>query len=155
MNKKLLVGGVAAAVLVSLGLLVILSEKSHAPTLDKVMVKDTYTLEDLRVTYMVSNNDKTMYNIQVQSQTKAAGADTNAVNVAGRACNTMRGSFVILDASETTDKPIVKTLKDGRKVLDAPIASTMMACMDTTDPKFDDGALSNIISAIGMSIESY
>lgn len=155
MSKKIVLGSVVLAVVASLGLLVLLSEKSHAPTLDKVMVKDTYALEDLRVTYMVSNDDKTMYNIQVQGQTKVAGADTNAVNVAGRACNTMRGSFVILDAGETTDKSVIKTLKDGRKVLDAPVVSTMMACMDTDDPKFDDGALSNIISAIGMTIESY
>lgn len=143
--------GIVLAVIILVGLVVFASKKTHAPA---STAETVHTLPDLNVTYQLDPELQALYNIQVTSQTKAGGASNDMVQVSGKACNNMRGSFVIIGADEQTDKPVIQTLQDGRRVLEAAIASTMMACPDTSDPKLDDAALTKALQAIGTSIAS-
>lgn len=140
---------------ITLGILIFVSERSHAPTVYVINSATTQKLPDLKVTYILSSDVQKLYDIKVSSQLKSAEVPNNAVIVSGKACNNMTGNFVILDANEPTDKPVLKTLNDGRKVLESATVSTMMACIAVADPKFDDTALNKAIDDVGKSLESY
>lgn len=155
MNKKLVIGGSILAVFIALGLTVFMSERLHAPKVADIPVANIYKLDDLKVTYQLESGTQQLYEIQVQARVKSADNTHDAVMVSGKACNNMSGSFTLLSANEKTEKSVLKTLKDGRKVVEEPVVSTMMACIAIDDLKLSDTALSAAIAAIGKSLESY
>lgn len=137
------------------GVGVFMSKKSNQPASTAGSKAETVcALPELRVTYQLDPKLQALYNIQVTGHAKADSAGGGIIRVSGKACNNMRGSFMIIGADEQTDRPVIQTLQDGRRVLEAAIASTMMACPDTSDPKLDDAALTKALEAIGASIET-
>jgi hypothetical protein len=118
------------------------------------------SIEDLSVVYRLNQNTQEMYSITVVSVAQAAknnGTDQQVnpgdIFVSGRACNNMSGTIPLLPKGSTTDKKVVKTLDDGRIVLEPQIASTMMACQPTTPAK-DDQALNKVFNDIAASLQS-
>lgn len=152
MNKKTLVWIIVIIVVASLGSLVLFSKKSHAPNAIVISnIKSEQKLADIQVTYTLSQSDQSLYNIKVASSTQ----DGQAVLVSGKACNTMNSTITILPKDTTTDKKVVKTLQDGRLVLEPVTMSTLMACLDSTSPQTDDQALNKVIDTIALSLQSY
>lgn len=111
----------------------------------------TGKLEDIKVTYVVNADAQKLYNISVTTGEQTGSQQS--VRVHGKACNTMNGSIEILPKGKKSDKTVVKTLDDGRQVLEPMVASTMMACMEDT-PATDDQALTKEINAIAASLQS-
>jgi hypothetical protein len=155
MNKMRVILSVIFVTVITLGMIVFISERSQAPTVYVINSETTQELPDLKVTYVLPRDTQKLYDIKVSSQLKSAEVPSNAVIVSGKACNNMTGSFIILGSNEPTDKPVLKTLKDGRKVLESATVSTMMSCIAVADPKFDDMALNKAIDDVGKSLESY
>ena len=137
---------------VSLSGLVFISKRTHAPSV--VVIKNLNTsqqkLPDLAVTYELSEGSKRMYSIVVSSSI----VDGQVVLVNAKACNTMNSTITILPKGKSTDKKVIKTLKDGRQVLEPMTISTLIACESTT-PQTDDMALNRIINSLAASIQSY
>jgi len=152
MNKKTLVWIIVIIVVASLGSLVLFSKKSHAPNAIVIgNIKSEQKLADIQITYTLSQSDQSLYNIKVVSSTQ----DGQAVLVSGKACNTMNSTITLLPKDTITDKKVVKTLQDGRLVLEPVTMSTLMACLDSTSPQTDDQALNKVIDAIALSLQSY
>ena len=153
MSKKTLVWVVAAVAIISLASLVIFSNKSHAPNV--IVVRNSgassqQKLSDIQVTYELSADSQRLYSVQVSASTN----DGQAVLVNGKACNTMNSTISILPKGQTIDKKVIKTLNDGRQVLEPMTMSTLMAC-ELTTPKTDDAALNSVINNIAASLQSY
>lgn len=154
-----LVIGIALSTLIIGSIMMIIT--SNNKTDKAVMVSSpntkTYKLDNLQVTYQVKESYKKLYDIQVLGIAKSdpESGDMDTVRISGKACNNQNGNFTVISGDEVVDKIVLKTLEDGRHVLDSPIVSTMMACIDMSGPKYDDAALSKIISDIAKSIESY
>lgn len=117
-------------------------------------------IKDLAVIYRLNQDAQELYNISVLSAVQAAernGTETPAnagdISVSGKACNNMSGIIPLLPKGTVTDKKVVKTLDDGRIVLEPQIASTMMACMSTS-PATDDQALNKVFNDIAASLQS-
>lgn len=120
-----------------------------------------HTISDLRVTYELSAPLQKLYNIQVMSAVESAKINGTTVDssngdifISGKACNNMSGTIPLVAKGQSTDKTIVKTLNDGRKVLEPLTMSTMMACMDTT-PATNDQTLSKVFNDIAASLQSF
>ena len=119
----------------------------------------TRTIQDLKVTYQLSPSTQELYNIQVMPATQAAkenglpSTDSGDIFVSGKACNNMSGTIPLLVKDSSTDKVVVKTLADGRIVLEPQVISTLMACMETT-PATDDQALNKVFNDIAASLQS-
>ena len=115
-----------------------------------------YTLDDLGVSYAVNDKDKELYDIRVVGVLKsdADSGNMDMVQISGKACNNQNGSFPIVDTTSSKTGTVLVELEDGRFVLESPVVSTMMACVDTEDPQFDDGALTQIITDVAKSIQS-
>ena len=153
MNKKTLVWVVVAVAIISLASLVIFSNKSQAPNV--IVVRNSgassqQKLADIQVTYELSADSQKLYNISVSASTK----DGQAVLVNAKACNTMNSTISILPKGQATDKKVIKTLNDGRQVLEPMTMSTLMACEPTT-PQTDDAALNIVINNLAASLQSY
>lgn len=153
MKKQTLVWIVLVVAVASLGSLVIFNRTSHAPS--AVVITNNggseQKLADIQVTYTLSQSDQNLYNIKVTSSTQ----DGQAVLVSGKACNNMNSTITLLPKDTTTDKKVIKTLQDGRLVLEPVTMSTLMACLDSTSPQTDDQALNRVIDAIALSLQSY
>lgn len=156
MKKQHVILVVIGVVVLSAGLLIFMSEKSHAPKIENIETAPSSSskLDAIRVTYNINQELQQLYGIEVSAAAVKGGSSNNLVHVSGKACNSMQGSFVIIDAGARADGQVIKILKDGRRVVDASIVSTMMACIDQS-PQTDDNALSEQLKAIGLSIESY
>lgn len=155
MKVKYIVLGTVLLLTIIGGAVVFMSKKSNeSASTANHKAEAANILPELRVTYQLDPKLQALYNIQVTGHAKADIAGGGMIRVSGKACNNMRGTFVITNVNEQTDKPVIKTLQDGRRVLEAAIASTMMACPDTSDPKLDDAALTKALEAIGASIET-
>lgn len=121
----------------------------------------TRSIDDLNVTYELKPDTQKLYSIQVLSVAQAAAqngtdqeVDLNNIFVSGKACNNMSGTIPLLPKGTETDKKVIKTLNDGRIVLEPQIASTMMACASTS-PATDDNALNKVFSDIAESLKSF
>lgn len=131
---------------------------SPTPTPDNKT--DTYTIADLKVTYQLDPAIKDLYKIQVLSAKEAASVngtaatDSGDIFVSGKACNTMSGTIPLLAKGKTTDKKVVKTLTDGRTVLEPQVISTLMACIAVADPALNDTALTKAFNDIAASLQS-
>lgn len=152
MKKQTLVWIVLVVAVASLSSLVIFNKTSHAPSVIVVSSKgNEQKLADIQVTYTLSQSDQNLYNIKVTSSAQ----DGQAVLVSGKACNNMNSTITLLPKDTSTDKKVIKTLQDGRLVLEPVTMSTLMACLDSTSPQTDDQALNRVIDAIALSLKSY
>lgn len=151
MSKKLLVWVIAGVAIVSLGALIVVSKRAQAPLPSPAPLTGTeQRLTELNVTYVLPNDVKTLYGMTVTANTDSG----QAVQVHGKACNTMNSTITILAKGAVTDKKVIKTLNDGRQVLEPMTMSTLMACAETT-PQTDDAALNAVINNLAASIQSY
>lgn len=152
MSKNTVILAVVGVVVVSLVGLVFMSEQTQAPS--TIIVKSNHAssnkLPDLSVSYTLAESNKTMYSMVVSSSI----TEGQAVLVQGKACNTMNSTITLLPKGQTTDKKVVKTLTDGRQVLEPMTMSTLMACEPTT-PQTDDTALNAVINDLAASLQSY
>lgn len=151
--------GVAVLTIVIASFMMIMTNNNKSNTVIVVSNSDTttYKLDNLRVTYKLTDSDKKLYDIKVFGFTKSdtEGGGINSVRISGKACNNQNGNFEIIDENEVVDKPVLVKLNDGRQVLDSPVVSTMMACLDVADPKYDDAALTEAITNTAKSLQSY
>jgi hypothetical protein len=151
MSKKILVWVVVLVAVLSLSALVLVNERTHAPSETSTSTEQSAgKLPDIKVTYVLSEGAQKMYNMVVESN----NSEGQAVIVHGKACNTMNSTISIIAKGTATNKKVVKTLNDGRQVLEPITMSTLMACMDTT-PQTDDNALNAVINELAASLESY
>lgn len=151
MKKHTLVWIIVIITLISLGSLIVFSKRSQAPSV--VVVSNTNSeqkLSDINVTYTLSQSDQNLYSIKVSSSTQ----DGQAVLVNAKACNTMNSTITILPKDSQTDKKVVKTLNDGRLVLEPMTMSTLMACEPIT-AQTDDTALNGVINSLADSLQSF
>lgn len=157
-NTYLIVG--IAIVTVFIGSLMMIITNNNKP--DAIIVvsstdSNTYKLDNLKITYQMNDSDKKMYDINVLGITKTDpdSGDMNSVRISGKACNNQNGNFAVIDSDVAADNPVLVTLDDGRQVIDSPVVSTMMACIDMDEPQYNDAALTEIITNIAKSLESY
>lgn len=108
-------------------------------------------LSEMKLTYVLSEATKNLYGITV---TAGSGEREGYVLVHGKACNVMNSTIQIMANGETTTKTVIKTLNDGRQVVEPSTVSTMMTCVDSA-PEHDDKALDAAINALANSIQSY
>jgi heat shock protein HslJ len=154
---------VTAGAVVLLGVFIaagyILTKQDSATVVIVSKGGETHAIADLNVTYQLKSDTQKLYNIQVMSANQAASQNsteptgTGDVFVSGKACNNMSGTIPLLPAGTSTELKIIKTLKDGRMVLEPQVMSTMMACMGTT-PATDDQALTKVFNDIATSLQS-
>jgi len=156
---------VTAGVFIIMGLIIaagfILTKKDAATVVVVTNGSSTHAVEDLKVTYQLKSSTQQLYNIQVMSVAQAAkengtnqAIDLNNIFISGKACNNMSGAIPLLPKGTTTDKKVIKTLNDGRLVLEPQVASTLMACTNTT-PANDDDALNKVFNDIAASLQSF
>lgn len=163
-KKKWIITGVAViilAALVAVGYRQVTSNKAVSVT--PIVIEssaDTHVISDLKLSYQLSTANQKLYNITVLSAAQFSAQNNTAVDknsgdvyVTGKACNNMTSTISILAKGSSTDKQVVKTLNDGRIVLQPITMSTLMACMDTT-PATDDQALNTVIDTIAQSLQS-
>jgi hypothetical protein len=108
------------------------------------------SLPSLQLTYEVNASVAELYNIVVSAQESKA----QIVQIAGQACNNMSGSVDILPKGSSTDKQVIKTLDDGRLVLEPVTISTLKAC-EGGGPELDDQLLNDEILNVTKSLQSY
>jgi hypothetical protein len=108
------------------------------------------SLPSLQLTYEVNASAAELYNIVVS----APETESQTVQIAGQACNNMSGSVDILPKGSSTDKQVIKTLDDGRLVLEPVTISTLKAC-EGGGPELDDQLLNDEILNIAKSLQSY
>lgn len=156
---------VTAGAFIILGLVIaagfILTKKDAETVVVVTNGSSTHAVEDLKVTYQLKASTQQLYNIQVMSVAQAAkqngtdqAVDLNNIFISGKACNNMSGAIPLLPKGTATDKKVIKTLNDGRIVLEPQVASTLMACTNTT-PANDDEALNKAFNDIAASLQSF
>lgn len=164
-NKKWLVVAVVALVLGVViyagyqntkekdGALVIVSSSSSSSNM--------HTIDDLKLTYQLKASTQKLYDIDVMSAVQFAAQNGTTVSgndgdvfVTGQACNGMSGTIPVLAKGTVTEQRVVKTLNDGRIVLQPQIMSTLMAC-PPGNPATDDQALNTAINDIATSLQSF
>lgn len=122
------------------------SNESSPPT----ETSENNSLPSLQLTYEVNASAAELYKIVVI----APESEVQIVQISGQACNNLSGSVDILPKGSTTEKQVIKTLDDGRLVLEPITISTLKAC-EGGGPELNDQLLNDEIVNIAKSLQSY